>query len=85
MILRVCFMLLLELPTSQIDTFAKRKRKDDYFKHAKSSKLAKTEPHELNFPEKYGLMQRIQDEKILDDCPAPDADIPPLPLLCYTV
>jgi hypothetical protein len=65
-------MLLPELSTSQIDTFAERKREDDGFERAKSSKLAKTEPHELNFPSKYGLMQRIQDEKILDDCPAPD-------------
>lgn len=43
-------MLLPELSTSQIDSFAKRKRKDDYFERAKSSKLAKTEPHELNLP-----------------------------------
>jgi hypothetical protein len=28
-------------------------------------------------------MQRIQDERILDDCPAPDTDLPPLPLLYF--
>jgi hypothetical protein len=73
-------MLLPELLTSLIDTFAKRKREADYFEHAKSSKLAKTEPHELSFPSK---MQCVQDEGISVDCPAPDTHIPPLPLLCY--
>jgi len=41
---------LPELPTSQIDTFTRRKREDEYIERAKSSKLEKTEPHELNFP-----------------------------------
>ena len=45
-----------EPPTSQIDTFAQRKRQGDYFERSQLSKLAKTEPHELNFPSKYGLM-----------------------------
>ncbi|KAF8499571.1 hypothetical protein F5888DRAFT_86799 [Russula emetica] len=53
----------------------------DYFERAKSSKLAKTEPHELNLPSKYGLMRHVQDERILDDCPASATNIPPLPLL----
>jgi hypothetical protein len=55
LILRVCFMLLPERPTSQIDTVNSLSASA---RTAESKELAKTvtEPHEVNFPSKYGLM-----------------------------
>jgi len=57
---------------------AKRKREDDYLEGAKSSKLARIEASKANDASVYEKLQ----ERILDDCPRPDRDIPALPLLC---
>lgn len=46
-------------------------------------KLARLEPSKANDPSIYELLQESQQERILDDCPNPDTDIPPLPLLYW--
>ena len=45
------------------------------------SKLARIEPSRANDPSIYEDLQGSQQERILDDCPSLDTDIPPLPLL----
>jgi hypothetical protein len=54
---------------------------DDYLETVKRRKLATTRPSTLNEASKYAELQGNQKERILDDCPEPDADIPPLALL----
>ena len=43
--------------------------------------MARLEPSRANDPSFYEKLQESRDERILDDCPKPDTDIPPLPLL----
>lgn len=60
---------------------AKRKPRDEYFERFKSCKLANIMPNDLSEYPKYSELQKDQEEKILDNLPEPDLDIPPLPLL----
>ena len=53
----------------------------DYLECVKTSKLARIEPSRANDPSIYEDLQGSQQERILDDCPSLDTDIPPLPLL----
>jgi hypothetical protein len=66
-----------------VSQIAKRRREleDDYLEGAKLSKLARLEPSKAIDTLTYENLQESQDERILDDCPKPDIDIPPLPLL----
>lgn len=43
--------------------------------------MARIEPSKANDASTYESLQGSQQERILDDCPHPDTDIPPLPLL----
>jgi hypothetical protein len=43
--------------------------------------LARLEPSKANDPSTYEELQKSQEERLLDDCPTSDTDIPPLPLL----
>jgi hypothetical protein len=43
--------------------------------------LARLEPSKANDPSTYEELQKSQEERLLDDCPTFDTDIPPLPLL----
>jgi hypothetical protein len=76
---------LYSLLSSPVPQIAKRKREpeDDYLEGARSSKLARLEPSKANDASIYENLQEKQQEKILDDCPKPDTDIPPLPLLYF--
>jgi len=47
----------------------------------KRTKLATMAPSDAGKPSLYLNLQNDPSEKILDDCPHPDADIPPIPLL----
>ena len=69
----------------QIGIPAKRKPEpeDEYLERVKSRRLAKAVPHELNDHSVYEILQGSQKERVLDDCPEPDAVIPPLPLLYH--
>jgi hypothetical protein len=45
--------------------------------------LARLEPSKANDASTYEKLQESKRERILDDCPQPDTDIPPLPLLYF--
>ena len=45
--------------------------------------MARLEPSKANEPSFYEKLQESQQERILDDCPKHDTDIPPLPLLYF--
>lgn len=60
---------------------AKRKAEDEYLGRLKSCKLANIQPNELNNHTTYSGLQKDKREKILDNRPDPDEDVPPLPLL----
>ena len=59
----------------------KRKVDDEYLGRLKSRKLTNTQPSKLNDHSIYSELQNDQREKILDDRPKRDVNIPPLPLL----
>lgn len=62
---------------------AKRKPdpSDEYLERIISRKMADISPSKLNEYSQYAGMQKDSKERILDDHPEPDVDIPPLPLL----
>jgi hypothetical protein len=64
------------------ETGTKRKPAEvEYFERVKSRKLANIQPSQLNDYNVYADLQKDPDEKIFDDSPDLDVDIPPLPLL----
>ena len=60
---------------------AKRKRVDDYREGASRCKLAHLESSKFNSASIYKTLQESRQDRILDDCPEPDSDLPPPPLL----
>ena len=73
---------LLCLRVFFVGTSAKRQSPTEtIFEHLKRTKLATTSPSTAAQPSKYETNQNRPSEKILDDRPKQDADIPPVPLL----
>ena len=70
-----------ELSSPQTAILGSRKSEDDYLEASKRCKLVTTRPSALNEASTYAELQGDQKERILDDCPKLDTDIPPLPLL----
>ena len=66
---------------SETGISAKRKPDIEYMERLKSRKLTTEPPNKLNDHSVYAKLQNDRDEKILDDCPEVDLDIPPFPLL----
>ncbi|CAA7270391.1 unnamed protein product [Cyclocybe aegerita] len=58
-----------------------RLSEENTFSHLKRAKLATTAPSTIANPSTYESMQRKSNEKILNDRPEPDDEIPPIPLL----
>ncbi|KAI0283430.1 hypothetical protein BGY98DRAFT_931218 [Russula aff. rugulosa BPL654] len=59
---------------------AKRSREDDYLEDARQCKLAHLEPNKANSASIYQGLQEVEEDRILDNCPHQDKDIPPLPM-----
>ena len=74
---------ILCLRTFFAGTSAKRAHSpvETIFERLKRTKLATTSPSAVAQPSKYENNQNTPSEKILDDRPEQDADIPPVPLL----
>lgn len=68
---------LAEIPTKQKHSFVE----ETIFDHIKHTKLTTTALSTTGQPSKYEHIQRMPSKQILDDCPEPDADIPPILLL----
>ncbi|KAI0036087.1 hypothetical protein K488DRAFT_42040, partial [Vararia minispora EC-137] len=65
-------------------TESRKRRADeplDEYSLAKRAKVVLEAPSDLSKSENYEALQEMPSERILDDCPVADEDIPPLPLL----
>ncbi len=74
-------MTLLIVSHAFTAVLGKRKPEEDYIREAKSSKLATMSPSKLDDYSVYIDLQKDEKQKILDNCPAPDEDVPPSSLL----